>query len=291
MLADWVKETTSTTGTGATITLTGAVASFVRFQDFVPVGATVTVAIKDGNNRELVECTLATSTTLTRTRGISKLESGTPSKNHATFLSLTSSAEVGIALAAEMAGGSASGLGSNTFGNTIAKRVASAAPMLGSTSTFAMSANTLYLSPYRLDAGMTLAALTTYITSGAAGGNLAIGVWAMAVDGSPGTLLGSTTGVSTTSTGIVRGTVSQSNVHLSPGWYWVGLLSDSTPTIAVISGAVMCPIGSHNSDSRLALSRLFASVTYASGLPSPPTSLSTTMSNSGGVLHILLESV
>lgn len=291
MLADWVKETTSTTGTGATITLTGAVASFVRFQDFLPVGSIVTVSIEDGNNREMVECTLTTTTTLTRTRGIAKLESGTPSKNHATFLTLTSSAKVGIALAAENAGGSASGISSNTYGALISKRVASAAPVLATTSTFAMVANTLYISPFRLDAGMTVAALTTYITSGAAGGNLAIGVWARASDGSPGVLLASTTGVSTTSTGIVRGTVSQSNVHLSPDWYWVGLLSDSTPTVAVTSGAVISPIGSHASDSRLALSRLSASVTYASGLPSPPTSLSTTMSNAGGVLHILLESV
>jgi hypothetical protein len=75
--ADRVKETTTTTGTG-TITLLGAVSQFQAFQTPFPVGAWVQFAIvgQTGTEWEVVEGSLATTTTLTRERVVASSNAG-----------------------------------------------------------------------------------------------------------------------------------------------------------------------------------------------------------------------
>jgi|GEM_PF-2614814 len=291
MLANWVKETTATTGTGAAVTLGGAAgSSYIRYQDSgLPIGSKVIYNIEDGNDREIGEGILTSTTVLTRTKSLMKLVSGTVTRNSGTFLSLSGTAVIGMSTPAEMIGGSASSYGTTSLGGSIAKRFNNAATLVGTNSTFAMVANTLYITPYKLDVGIPLAALNIYITTLAAAGNLALGVYTMLPDGTAGALLASASGISTGSTGIARGTTS--SVFLPPGWYWVAALSDSTPTIQVISGAIVSPLGSNNSDPRLTLNRMSASAAYSSGLPNPaPTSgWSTQLSNAAGAVQVILE--
>lgn len=68
---DRVKETSTTTGTG-TITLAGAVSQFEAFQSRFAVGTIIQFAIvgQTGTEWEVVEGTLASTTTLTRDRVI-----------------------------------------------------------------------------------------------------------------------------------------------------------------------------------------------------------------------------
>lgn len=66
MLANGVKETTTTTGTG-TVTLS-AVTGYPRVADVVPTGAPVDYAIQSGNNREAGIGTVGAGNTLTRVR-------------------------------------------------------------------------------------------------------------------------------------------------------------------------------------------------------------------------------
>lgn len=105
-LADWVKETvTGTPGTG-TITLAGAVAGFCRFQDNFATGDKVYYSIEDGNNREEGYGTLTTGSpwTLTRTTVLRTISAGTFNNSSPSALSLTSTAIVGIAAAADIIG-------------------------------------------------------------------------------------------------------------------------------------------------------------------------------------------
>lgn len=92
MLANWIKETTSTTGTGA-ITLGGAPSGYITFATRFANGSSVQYTIVDGNNRE---CGIGTynAGVLTRATKLEKLEGGTYSANPATGINLSGSAVV-----------------------------------------------------------------------------------------------------------------------------------------------------------------------------------------------------
>jgi len=91
MLANGVRETTATTGTG-TVTL-AAVTGFVRFSQAFGVNAQVSYAIKDGNNWEWGIGTVGATNTLARTLVHSKYEGGAYSEWPAP-LTLSGNAEV-----------------------------------------------------------------------------------------------------------------------------------------------------------------------------------------------------
>lgn len=77
LIANWVKETTTTSGTG-TITLAGAVPGFIAFTDYFTDGVTVKYCIQDGNDREIgLGVFTASGTTLTRATIIETLVAGT----------------------------------------------------------------------------------------------------------------------------------------------------------------------------------------------------------------------
>lgn len=96
MLANGVKETTTTTGTG-TVTL-AAVTGFPRFSQVLSVGQYVDYAIQDGNNWEWGVGKVAASNTLERTLVTAKFDSGAYSKNPVAPLSLSGSATVFCAI-------------------------------------------------------------------------------------------------------------------------------------------------------------------------------------------------
>lgn len=98
---NWIQENTSTTGTGGTLTLAGAVAGFVPFSSRFANGTIVTYQIVDGNNRESGVGKLTNATTLTKETIWEKLESGVLSELPATGLNLTGSAKVSLAGSAE----------------------------------------------------------------------------------------------------------------------------------------------------------------------------------------------
>lgn len=97
MLANWIKETTATTGAG-TITLDGAVTGFIAFDDhpdFV-TGSYVEYAIESGNNREagIGKLTLGGTDTLERTKVLETLVSGTFDNTSPTAISLAGTSTV-----------------------------------------------------------------------------------------------------------------------------------------------------------------------------------------------------
>ena len=96
MLANGVKETTTTTGTG-TVSL-AAVAGFPRFSQVLGVGTFVDYAIKSGDGWEWGVGRLAAGNMLERTVVTAKYESGTYSKSPATGLALSGTSEVFCAI-------------------------------------------------------------------------------------------------------------------------------------------------------------------------------------------------
>ena len=145
MLANGVKETTTTTGTG-TVTLS-AVTGYPRFSQVLSVGQFVDYAIQDGNNWEWGVGKVAASNTLERTLITAKFDGGTYSKYPASPLSLSGSATVFCTITAERAGDS---MGNVRTGSFQAGVVGSAhlvqTEVFGST--YAISANRVTYIPF-----------------------------------------------------------------------------------------------------------------------------------------------
>lgn len=92
MIANWVRQLTTTTGTGA-ITLGTTPAGYVPFSARFANGTEVQYAILDGSNREVGIGTYS-SGVLTRTTKLEKLDGGTWSANPGTGISLSGNAIV-----------------------------------------------------------------------------------------------------------------------------------------------------------------------------------------------------
>lgn len=92
MLANWVKQSTATTGTG-TITLGAAASGYIGMADAFADGDLVRYVIEDGTNREAGVGTYSAGT-LARTVITEKFDGGTYTKNPATGISLSGSATV-----------------------------------------------------------------------------------------------------------------------------------------------------------------------------------------------------
>jgi len=224
MLVDFVKETTTTTGTVASLSLS-AVTGFARFADAFAVGSPVVYAIQSGNNRETGIGTVGAGNTLSRVRATAKYESGTLTKNPATFLSLTGTSDVMIALsAASTEVGQSALLRANS---SVAKHVHSGGAPYTQKTNYIAAASYVYVFPYRLEVSGVVSKIGCLTNVGRASSSCRVGLYAQAADGSVGELL-MESGVLNT---IVDNTVylgTVSNTHLQAGWYWVAVQTGTT---------------------------------------------------------------
>lgn len=287
MNANWVKESCSTTGTGATVTLGGAAAGFVTFAAAHSIGEVIPYAFEDGNNREVGLGTLLSSSSFSRDYVLEKLESGVLTRNPATPLSLSGSAIIACALIGQQTGGGGY-VAPSTNSTLSGKRMMSAIPAIPTLSTLAVAADVLHLSPFRLDAPLVLNALCSYLQTGVASTAAYLGLYEQKADGMPGALLASTASQATTSSGVlIRGTVTQ--IYIPAGLYWFANLANGAITWRTRAGGWSC-FGGTNSNIQTALTRLTVANTYASGLPATaPTSGYTVVdsASSGNILSAL----
>lgn len=224
MLADFVKETTTTTGTGAALTLS-AVVGFARFADAFPVDAPVVYAIQSGNNRETGIGTVGTGNTLTRVRATAKYDSGVLTKDPATFLSLAGTSDVMISLSA-----SSTEVGQSVLlraKSAVVKHVHSCGSPYTQKSNYVASANYIFVFPYQLGVSGVISKIGCLTNVGRASSTCRVGLYEQAVDGSIGQLR-LESGVLDT---IVDNTVylsTVSNTHLQAGWYWAAIQTGAT---------------------------------------------------------------
>jgi hypothetical protein len=91
----WVRERTTTTGTGD-ITLAGAITGYTTFSSQINAGDSVLYSIKDGNDRELGVGTLSATNILQRTTIRATLVGGFFTANPTSGLNLSGVAEVSV---------------------------------------------------------------------------------------------------------------------------------------------------------------------------------------------------
>ncbi len=219
MLANGVKETTATTGTG-TITLS-AVTGFARFASAFAVGDLVSYSIRDGNDWEWGLGSVGTSNTLIRDVCTAKFASGTYENMPATKLSLSGSAEV---YCAQHTGTYGARVGRSTFSSNPTRLVRSTA---SATSSSTIAAGSVFYVPFTVDRVFKISALGCRVQTGATSATIDIGIYnsGMVSGGKerPTTRVCQVTGLDASTTGEKYKSVS---AVLVPGqMYWSALLA------------------------------------------------------------------
>ncbi len=224
MQANWVKETTTTTGTG-TVTLAGAVSGFASFSGVFGGNRVVRYYIEDANgNREIGYGTFTNSgTTLSRDTVLETLVSGTYDASSPSAITLSAGTHnVGIVAGASAAAPSPMGVAENT-------RLFSAhfTGNLGGTNA-TLIADRQEACPFELREVFNLSKLGVYVATAAGGSTSAVGITQM-VDGIPGTEYLASGTIDLTTTGTK--TVNVTDVILHPGWYMTHIVSTGTPAL------------------------------------------------------------
>lgn len=231
MLANGVKETTATTGTG-TVTLS-AVTGFARFANAFAVGDLVSYAIRDGNDWEWGLGAVGASNTLTRDVCTAKFASGTYENMPATKLSLSGAAEV---YCAQHTGTYGARVGRSTFSSNPTRLVRSVA---GASTTAGLTAGAAVYVPFTVDRVFKISALGCRVQTGAAGSTIDIGIYnSGTVSGKerPTTRICQVTGLDGTTTGEKSASVT---AVLVPGqMYWSAMLAlGGGPTVRAYMAA------------------------------------------------------
>lgn len=219
MLAEWVQETTATTGTGTTLTLTAAT-GFCRFSARFAVGDLVSYMITDGSNREKGFGTVAAGNTLTRSIVTGKFESGVYSDYPATPLSLSGSATIFVSphMHSHMPGMPFSG--SNFILSEHLTEIQA--------SSIALTANWAHCYPFKLAFPRKIKGFAVGVSGAATAGKVCrIGFYACNTSGQPGKLLGQVS-FAADSTGTKLLSVALG--VLKPGWYYSVFSSDGSPS-------------------------------------------------------------
>lgn len=145
-------------------------------------------------------------------------------------------------------------------------------------------ANTEYYSYYRLDIAGVLTGAQIEVTVGSAG-NMKWALYSIGADGLPSSKIVDFTTITTMSATGIKTDTAFSAVALKPGWYAVGLIFDSTPSIrSTGTGAVppqRTPLGRRNGYG-YGNTVSIASKSYATGLPATFASAGAAIVDNGG---------
>lgn len=240
MLANWVQESTATTGTG-TITLDGADAGFLAFTDFFQNNQIVQYTIEDRNNREIGFGLFTTSGT-TLTRGPTQtLVSGVLDDTAPAAINLSGNATVFIApgaLSTMLTPDGAPPAGYVNSGHLVSSVNVD----------IALTADTLYASPFLLERVLYAGEMAIKVRTAQASSNMRIGFATADRAGEPDQLIFGSGNLDTSTTG--DKVYNPTSKLLMPGWYWMLFVTDTTNVW--ISGANYTngrpnPLGASNS--------------------------------------------
>ncbi|MEJ1385839.1 MAG: hypothetical protein RPV21_15930 [Candidatus Sedimenticola sp. (ex Thyasira tokunagai)] len=224
MLANWVQETTATTGDGP-ITMGGAIAGYIALSDAFSDGDTVSYAVKDGNNRETGIGTYSAGV-LTRTTVLETLVGGVFDNSAPAAIALSGSATVTVGMTSQSINGLHTASWVKAAGaifNTPANYPSYDAKAVEAT------VNRMRVYPALLLSAVTITKLAFKVETAAADTtHLRMGIYQISADGSPGKLIHDFGDLSSyaAATGLKLITLG-TPLTLSPGGYWFGSVSDS----------------------------------------------------------------
>ena len=273
MLANWIKQYTSTTGTG-TITLGAKFDnSFVTIADSYFDGELVHYQIKDGLNRESgIGTYTATGNTLSRDIILETLVSGVLSTSSPTAISLTGNAIVSVSASSSSQFVTLPGTYGAGYGIT-SKHLPS--NLDGSVT---LTADRLYALPFWLDRPVTSTKLRIDVNTAQASSNIRVGLALVDKDWKPGNLLREGSVIDSSVSGPVSSDIA--SIDLRPGWYFTLLVcNNSSLNVAACGRAGINggPLGAGTSGGAIFQKNyLFGTYTYGA----LPSNASSTITNS-----------
>lgn len=248
MLANWVRQTTVTSGTGD-LTI-AAVSGYPTFSDEFVVGQPFYYALvkdSDGAPVEVGIGKLSSATVLQRTTVLQTFDG---SFNNAPSGPVNLSGTHRVLCAGTMQQGGVTAFPGIT--SVASLRAAVLYPHVAGANTKALVANAPMIVSGRLDAsGKGVSALGVNVsTLGGTGTNkMRIGVYSVNTDGSPGALVAETGDMATNTTGLKSASLVGGKKNIPPGWYYFVLLSDVGVTLSAGSTSVtaqVSPLGMVN---------------------------------------------
>lgn len=251
MLANGIRQTTTTTGTGnLTLSVSG---SYVPFSAKFASGTNgdpffyAIIRASDGVGMEWGIGHLSDAATLVRDKILATWDGSTYNDQTPTAANLAAGTYnvecVDMSAARPIAPVSTDATASGTYRYVMPGQYAgNPAQSIGA------AANTLWMVPYRLDVAATVAGISVKVNTASTSGTLKklrAALYRMDNAGHPGTVIAeAATSIDIGTTGL-KNLLFASSVHLDPGWYFVAICTDGTPSLAGTNsnaGAGNCPL-------------------------------------------------
>lgn len=262
MLANGVKETTATTGTGSTLTLS-AVSGFVRVSDAFGVGEHVWYGLESGDgSREWGYGSVGASNTFERLLPTATYVSGTYDKTTPSRIDLSGTSTLIVVNSAASEAVSPPRI-ANLAGTD---RRAINFPAFSGFGTFTLSANTIYYFPVYWPGGYPVATIYADVATAAAGKNIHLGLYELGEDGAPKKLIADSGALSVASAAQISASIGP--LVLTPGWYVGAFLSDGAPSMRSCSVSGETPFGWVGGVARYKVTLAYKTLTYGA-LPDP----------------------
>jgi len=236
MLANRVKETTTTTGTG-NLTTAGAVTNFQTFNTAFGTDRRFIYWLVDATNNiwETGIGYLSASTTLVRETVLDN------SSNTTSALSLSAGTKDIFCAQSELTGYNAfSGVSSS------AGYLASGSHV-NATTTKGLTTDRVFYVPYEFLCSAPITALALEVTTSSASSVARMGLYEILADGEPGELIAEGNGTIDTSTTGFKTISLAASLFTPPGWYFIAVVADAAITIRGVPNANLkaaTPLGS-----------------------------------------------
>jgi hypothetical protein len=243
MLANWVYQKTTTTGTGD-LTLT-TVSGFSKFSDQFVIGQPFYYEIlkdADGTPVEVGIGKLTNSTTLQRVTVMQTMSGGVLTNTGATAVDLAAGTYRVICSIPMQAGIGIAPPGANSLA---ANRGGLPYPLVPNVNSRALTANTMHVVAGRVDAGKGISALGAHVTTAAGTSSdvLRIGLYPVMPDGSAGPLVAESGDLRCDTTGVKSASVVDGKTNIPPGWYYFGMLCSAAPSLRAGNTTTFAQVG------------------------------------------------
>ena len=270
MLGNWVRQTTTTTGTGS-LTLS-SVSGYPTFNDVFGTSRRFVYTILNDSDGKPIESGIgymSSSTVLVREKVAATYSGGTFDDTSPSAISLAAGTYRVICSASAEAvqGAGKHVLSTASFSNQRLLCSQHFTTNSASSSGYTVVADQLLFVPFYLTASADVDALAVRVGTAASGKSIRLGIYDVGSDGQPGALLAETSSLSVAGTGDNIGTITR--VRLQPGWYFTACVSDGTPIIGRVNigGETPCLLGSTPSNMLVVLSAIYGPHTFGA-LPS-----------------------
>lgn len=235
MIGNWIRQTTTTTGTGSLIL--AAASGYPRFYDvFSILGRRFFYAIlnADGSPVESGVGYLTDATTMVRAKILATMSGGTYTDANATAVSLTSGTYTVICAADESAHSVVAPdvnkiLNTSNSTYTNGPRWIVSAHKSHNSGTTTPGVNFAFYIAFKLENPADVTSMALYVTSASAGSTCGLALFDCNEKGAPGTKILDAGTLDLSVSGMVSGTVTRK--RLAPGWYFAALAFVGSATV------------------------------------------------------------